>query len=378
LAGASAAQPDAVTRRRIALVIHSLQMGGMERVMSELANEFARRGHDVHVVLFGIHRDVFYTLEPAIVLHRPGFDFDNRKRLISTLRTLWFVRQCVRSLRPWAALSFGQYWNSFVLLALAGTGTPVFISDRSQPDKALSRLQEILRRLLYPRATGIIAQTNYARSFMARSIGHRNIGLIPNPVREIAAGQTAPRERMVLTVGRLIKTKHHDELIKTFLCVAPPDWRLVIIGDDALKQNNRLALEALIREHRAEQRVELAGARKDVDDFYRRASIFAFTSSSEGFPNVIAEAQSAGLPVVAFDCVAGPSELIRDGENGFLVKLFDYVTFGQRISALIEQSELRERLGAAAQSSIKSLYVPAIASRYLDFFAGSLQGPDRE
>jgi GalNAc-alpha-(1->4)-GalNAc-alpha-(1->3)-diNAcBac-PP-undecaprenol alpha-1,4-N-acetyl-D-galactosaminyltransferase len=351
-------------------------MGGMERVMTELANDFVRQGHDVHLVFFGIHRDVFYTLDPAIVLHRPAFAFDNRRRLLSTLRTLWFVRQCVSSLRPWAALSFGQYWNSFVLIALAGTGIPVFISDRSQPDKKLSRTQEWLRRLLYPRAAGIVAQTGYAGAFMKRIIGHSNIRVIANPVREIGAGKTASRERMVLTVGRLIKTKHHDELIKTFLRAAMPDWRLVIIGDDALKQDNRAHLETIICEHGAVDRVELAGARKDVDDFYRRAGIFAFTSSSEGFPNVIAEAQSAGLPVVAFDCVAGPSELIRDGENGYLVNLFDYDTFSQRLRLLMEQPDLREQLGAAAKSSVQSFYVPAIANQYLDFFDGSLRGRD--
>lgn len=352
-------------------------MGGMERVMAELANEFTLRGHEVHLVLYGMHRDVFYPLDPAITLHRPGFAFDPRRRMLSTIRTLFFLRKCLRKLRPWAALSFGQYWNSFVLLALAGTGAPVFISDRSQPDKKLSRMQELLRRLLYPRAAGIIAQTGYARAFMEKATGHRNLRMIGNPVREISAGDRAPRERMVLTVGRLIKTKHHDELIKTFLRSAPPDWRLVIIGDDALKQNNRAALEKLIREHRAEDRVELAGARKDVDDFYRRASIFAFTSSSEGFPNVIAEAQSAGLPVVAFDCVAGPSELIRDGENGFLVNLFDYATFEDRLRLLMEQPDLRARLGNAAKSSVQSFFVPAIANQYLQFFEDVLQSRER-
>lgn len=360
--------------RRIALLMHALHIGGSERAMSELANEYARTGHDVHVILFGRHRDIAYTLDPAVTLHRPPFAFNNRWRRIFTLRTMWFVRATIRKLNPWVALSFGQYWNSFVLLSLLGTGTPVMVSDRSRPDKPLSWLQERLRSWLYPRAAGIIAQTGYAESFMRRKGLNQHIAVIGNPIRQIPVQPQQVREKVVLTVGRLIQTKHHDELIRAFLAVAPRDWRLIIVGDDALQEKNRDRLEALIQAQGAEDRIELAGKQTHVEEYYRKSSIFAFTSSSEGFPNVIGEAQSAGLPVVAFDCVAGPSELIQDGRNGYLVPLFDYETFGQRLRLLMDTPELRERLGAAASQSIQHHAVPAIASRFMAFFEACRAG----
>jgi GalNAc-alpha-(1->4)-GalNAc-alpha-(1->3)-diNAcBac-PP-undecaprenol alpha-1,4-N-acetyl-D-galactosaminyltransferase len=361
------------TPKRIALIIHSLQFGGMERVMTELANEFVRRGHEVHVVLFGIHRDVAYQLDAAIILHRPDFPFNDRQRILSALRTMLFLRRKLQNIRPWAALSFGLYWNNYVLLSLLGSGIPLFISDRSQPDKKLSRSQELLRRWLYPRAAGIIAQTRYASEFLARITRHPRIRIIGNPIRCVPGQRGEKRGKIVLTVGRLISTKHHDLLIKMFLRVAPAGWKLVVVGDDAQKQQNRLKLEALILKHNAHDRVELTGARKDVDDFYRRASIFAFTSSSEGFPNVIGEAQSAGLPVIAFDCIAGPSELIQDGVNGYLVPLFDEYAFEKRLLNLIEQPDSRLQLGQAARISVQAFSVPAITERFLAFFEDTIR-----
>ena len=107
-------------------------------------------------------------------------------------------------------------------------------------------------------------------------------------------------------VGRLIKTKHQDKLIEMFAKVSLPDWKLIIVGYDHLKQHNMERLKELAKNLDIEQRVVFTGKQDNIDEIYSKSSIFAFTSSSEGFPNVIGEAMAAGLPVIAFDCVAGP------------------------------------------------------------------------
>jgi glycosyltransferase involved in cell wall biosynthesis len=152
--------------------------------------------------------------------------------------------------------------------------------------------------------------------------------------------------------------------------VRRPGWKLIIVGDDAIKQQNKSRLQALIEDLGATDCVELAGKRNDVENFYLRSSIFAFTSSSEGFPNVIGEAQSAGLPVVAFDCIAGPSDMIQDGENGFLVPLFNYELFAERLAALMDNSVLREQLGQAAQQSIRKFSADAIGEKFYTLLTG--------
>jgi len=116
-----------------------------------------------------------------------------------------------------------------------------------------------------------------------------------------------------------------------------------------------------------EQRVIFWGKQENVEEIYYKSSIFAFTSSSEGFPNAIGEAMSAGLPVVAFDCVAGPSEMITDGHNGFLIPLFDFRQFEERLAALMNDESLRTKLGSNAKESIKKYSSETICKAFYKF-----------
>jgi GalNAc-alpha-(1->4)-GalNAc-alpha-(1->3)-diNAcBac-PP-undecaprenol alpha-1,4-N-acetyl-D-galactosaminyltransferase len=105
--------------KKICFVIHSLQAGGMERVMSELVNYFAaNEKYTVHLVLYGIKREVFYEVSKRVLIHRPSFEFDNSKRLFHTVKTIAFLRKTIRAINPISVLSFGETWNNMVLLSL--------------------------------------------------------------------------------------------------------------------------------------------------------------------------------------------------------------------------------------------------------------------
>jgi glycosyltransferase involved in cell wall biosynthesis len=354
--------------KKICLLIHALSPGGMERVMSELIGYFAEKDHlEIHLVLYGIKRDIFYPLPKSIIIHRPNFDFLNSRRTLCTFKTLLYMRRTIKEIKPDSVLSFGEPWNNLVLLALYGCHVPVFVSDRAQPDIDLGRFNNKLRVLLYPKATGLIAQTEKAKEIALANKRNANIRVIGNPIRNVKPGLPEEKENIVLTVGRLIRTKHLDQLIRLFVRIDQPGWKLVIVGGDAQKQNLMVELQQLVRELDAADRVILAGNQMDVDSYYRRARIFAFTSSSEGFPNVVGEAMSAGLPVVSFDCVAGPSEMIKDGENGFLVPVFAYTTFEEKLRLLMDDPELQKKLGGNARQSIAKFSVESIGQQFYSF-----------
>ncbi len=356
---------------KLCLVIPSLQAGGMERVMSELAGYMSDR-YDirVHLVLYGITREIFYPLPKEIIVHAPEFTFNNSYRFLSAIRTLIYLRTEIRRISPEVILSFGEYWNSFVLIALKLLPYPVYISDRCQPDKSLGKFHDRLRRMMYPGAAGIIVQTRKAEEIYRAEYRHPNIRVIGNPVRSIAEDKTIQRENIVLTVGRLIRSKNHDRLIEMFLSISMPGWKLVIVGYDHLKQNVSEDLYRIIRENNAEDRIILAGRQTDVESFYLRSKIFAFTSVSEGFPNVIGEAMTAGLPVIAFDCIAGPADMIENDRNGILVPLSDYMTFEEKLRELMKNPDLRNRLGEQARSDIRKFSVNIIGEKYASVLFG--------
>ena len=354
--------------KTIAFLIPSLQPGGMERVLSEII-EFCSRKPEVelHLVLFGIKREIFYEIPKSILIYKPDFEFDNTKRSWHTLKTIYFIRKTIKKINPNTILSYGELWNNLVLLALLNTPYSVFVSDRCQPNKSIGKLHDFLRKKLYKNATGIIAQTSIAKSIYQNGIvKSTNIKVIGNPIAQQEL-VTTPREKIVLSVGRLIETKHHDELIKLFVKLNKPDWKLIIVGGDALKQNNSKVLNDLIKSLNAQGRVILAGNQKDVTSYYKKSSIFAFTSSSEGFPNVVGEALSFGLPVIAFDCTAGPSDMIDERKNGNLIELFDYEQFAKKLELLMNDEALRLKMGAFSPRSIKKFEKNVIGEDYFKF-----------
>lgn len=355
-------------KKIICLVIPTLKPGGMERVMTELANYFVLKSDlEVHLILYGISHDIFYNLSEKVNVHKPTFQFNNSKRLYYTFRTIFFLRKRINSLQPDTILSFGEIWNNFVLLSLFGLKYPIYISDRCDPNKKLSFFQSILQKWLYPHATGIIFQTQLAWEIGSKRFKCKNVAVIGNPIRNISNDNSKYRKNQIISVGRLIDSKNYDLLIKVFADINLPEWKLYIIGDDAQKQNNKIKLMKLIAELGLRDRVYLPGFIKDVESFYLESKIFAFMSTSEGFPNVVGEAISAGLPVVAFDGVPGVIDLVDDGINGYLIPLFDLEAFKNKLLSLMLDESLCLKLGNNGKNKVANYSIQRIGDRFLNF-----------
>jgi len=354
--------------KKVCLIIHSLCIGGMERVMTLIANNFTEREDtEVHLVLIGRKREIVYEISDRIIVHKPCFEFNNAWRTINTFRTIFFLRSKVIEISPDTVLSFGEEWNNLVLLSLFRTEYSVFIADRSQPGKDLGRLNNYLRRKLYPTAVGYIAQTKRAKNICLKNEWNNNVQVIGNPIREIKSNGQIEKKNIILSVGRLIKTKNFDQLICMFSEINNGDWKLIIVGGDAKKMKLSVDLQRLINEIGVEHSVILAGEQENIDRYYKKSKIFAFTSSSEGFPNVIGEALSAGLPVVSYDCTAGPSEMIEDGKNGFLIPEFNQTKFKKKLSQLMLDRKLRKNMSKGTKSSIYRFNTNIIANKFYSF-----------
>jgi len=355
---------------RILVAVHSLCAGGTERVVSTLIQQFsAKSGLEIHCVLYGRHPEIFYHVPSDVCLHLPAFKFDDYLRPVAIFKSLVFLRSTIRRVRPDVFLSFGERWNNFALIAAFGLPVRSFVADRSEPSKSIGYMHELLRRIFYPRASGVIVQTNKAATLLRRKINRVPIEVIPNPLFRVPTERSLTDNRRVLFVGRLIRTKHVDRLIRIFSETRLPGWSLVIVGGEAQNQALFQGLKDLAEELGLSMHVSLEGNQSDVTSYYLNASIFAFTSSSEGFPNVVAEALGHGLPVIAYDCSAGPSDLIESGFNGFLIDTFDDTRFVEKLSELMKDDELRKKMATRAALSVSHLEPSSIANRFLNFIA---------
>lgn len=350
---------------KICCVIPSLQTGGMERVMSVLINGFVDQFQaETHVILYGKGRDIFYDISDKAIIHKPHFPFDDTRRTWMTVKTICYLRKEIQRINPDTILSFGEIWNNMVLLSTIGLKYPIYVSDRCKPTKSFGKLHDFLRKHLYPKASGVVAQTEKAKECYGTQFNQRDVSVVGNPINQISIPDDNQRENIVISVGRLIDTKNYDQLIEIFSKINNPDWKLVIVGGDALKQTNSIKLQQQIDALGMADRIQLAGTQKDVAAYLLKSKIFAFTSSSEGFPNVIGEAMSAGLPVVAYDCIAGPSDMIVDGENGFLIPLFDKEMFAEKLKNLMENDEKISSMGANARKSMERYSTDKVCEAY--------------
>jgi GalNAc-alpha-(1->4)-GalNAc-alpha-(1->3)-diNAcBac-PP-undecaprenol alpha-1,4-N-acetyl-D-galactosaminyltransferase len=356
-----------MNNKRLCLAIPSLKAGGMERVMSELAAFFGKQDKlEVHIILYGRNPRLFFNVPENVLVHKPEKNFRNKLRFFYTIGRIIFLRRTIRKIDPFSILSFGEYWNSLVMISLYGLKYPVYLSDRCSPEKKFSSFHAILRRWLYPKADGIIAQTEIAGKLLMDQNLNKNIKVIANPVR-IHFDKEIKRGNIILSVGRLINTKHHDRLIRIFSKLNAPGWKMMIVGGDDIKQTNSRELIKLVSDLKMEGRIFITGEEKDVATYYKKSRIFAYTSSSEGFPNVIAEALSAGLPVVSYDCIAGPSEMITNGENGYLIPLFNDNEFQEKLQLLIDTEDLRMMMAQKAFQSVEKFSIDTIGQKYLYF-----------
>lgn len=189
-----------------------------------------------------------------------------------------------------------------------------------------------------------------AREMMRGGNDHTQVVYVPNFLEHFPETPgKAEREKTVLAVGRLDKVKRFDLLIEEFSKIheEAPDWKLKIAGDGREKE----ALERLIQEKGAQKAISLLGRLESgqVEKEMLRASIYAMTSSSEGFPFVLLEAQSCGLPTVAYDVRVGPGFVIHDGEDGFLIPEGEHERFRAQLLALMEDEALRHSMEQAAE-----------------------------
>lgn len=347
----------------IVLVLPSLVGGGMERVMSELAIYFAtEKKATVHLVLLGI-AEKFYKLPPQVKIHEPSFVCSRKMAFLNSFKTMWYLRNTIGELKPDAVLSFGEMYNSFVLLATIFTPYKIFVSDRSRPDKNWGRFHHLLRNLSYRRAAGIISQTNIAKKIMFGRMPHRNIKVIGNPIKAIQPAPIEGRKNIILTVGRIIKSKRIDLLIRLFDKTDNENWQLHILGDGPEKAG----LESLVASMKLNDKVVFLGRQNEVAAYYATAKIFAFTSNSEGFPNVLGEAMSAGLAPVTFNFVAGAGDLVTDNKNGFLVPMNEDAQYIKWLNTLMHSEILIQQMAAEATASIKKFDTAAIANEYYNF-----------
>ena len=357
--------------------------GGMERVLANKANYLARHGFEVVVVTTDQRgQPPFFPMDERIRTIDLGINYDDNNGKPFLDKLLRYPAKQARHKARLKAVLMEERPDVTVSMFNNDAGFIPDINDGS------AKLLEIhfskFKRLQYGRK-GLWRLADWWRSRQDEKTVRRfdrfvvlteedkgywgdlpNIEVIPNAVCGVGVAAASPESRKVVAVGRYTHQKGFERLVDAWHLLAPkfPDWTLDIIGDG---EERPLLLER-IDCYELVGRVELRCPTKEIGTAYSGASIMAMTSRYEGLPMVLLEAQTVGLPVVSFACKCGPSEIVNDGVDGYLVAPGDVDAMADRLVRLMQDGALRRRMGARAFANAARFSTDAVMKQWMALF----------
>jgi L-malate glycosyltransferase len=243
-------------------------------------------------------------------------------------------------------------------------------------------LSRELRRWIITKKTDrfIAVSTEMLEALREAGIAPEKLALISNGIELTAPRNTNPcalkqelsenpERPVVLFVGRLVKEKGVDRLLRAWASLPGHETMLLlIVGDGPLRED----LESQAKKLRLFPSVRFLGHQAEVSKFYSIADLFVLPSKTEGMSNSLLEAMAAGLPVVASK-VGGNKDVIEDQQSGFLVDWEDTTLCAEMLLTLLSDTELRQRMGNAARRQVSAFAMSDVAERYHDLYQAVLQ-----
>lgn len=216
---------------------------------------------------------------------------------------------------------------------------------------------------LFNKYDGVVLLT---KRDMLYSHYHTKTYVIPNFIPKLPKEKSLLNQKKVISVGRLDKNKNFKDQILAWQKVNKiyPDWSLHIYGEGS----ERKYLEKLVHDLKLDNVVFFHGNVSNINDYYVNSSLMICTSRADGFSMVLIEAMSFGLPCVSYDTPCGPSEIIRDGVDGYLIGVDDIDFLADRVIYLIEHPDKRNKMGCAAREQVAKFTEKEIMPKWLSLF----------
>lgn len=360
--------------------------GGMERVSINFANEMVRRGHEVVLAYCTEHSGEFcFPLDNRVkVINLAEFLPGHKYESLKPPAGFKIKREILRIIHPAGMKNMNTWFKIYrlryvvmqalhdtspdVVVTMDSATTAVFQSANMDCEYAVIALNHFSMTTVLEQISDMEKEAlracdaiqvlmSYDESILQRGVAGirpEQIWCIPNGVPQYEI-DNSNKEALITEVARLEKkVKRQHLLLEAFSRVADdyPKWKLELWGEEQHENVYTRELQGFIERKHLGERAALCGNSNNVLSVYRRASIFVFPSVAEGFGLSLAEAMSAGLPVIAYRSCLAAKELIRNGETGLLVD--DGVeALAEGLKNLMGNQELRERMGRAAHEAMK-------------------------
>lgn len=365
-------------KKKLVYTVTSLgNSGGIERVLINKANWLVNNGdYDVYIITEDA-KTPFFHVDPRIKILPLNINKKYSKFLIIRFfRLIFFSIRCghkisrlLKDISPNVIISVNaQDW--WILPFINRTSKKIYefhwITSKITPHKNrwIENINRKIVNIIGNSYDSIILLTKRDKELNTNN--WKNIKVIPNACNFTCDTPAKLINNRAIAVGNLFHVKGFCRLIDVWNIVHQrhPDWSLSIYGDGYLREE----LQAKINSLSLTNTVKLEGKVADIKKAYLEYSISLCSSYEESFSMVLLEAQACGLPVIAFDCPHGPSEIITNGVDGFLIPDNDIQEYADRICLLIEKEEIRKVMGRNALKNAKRYTEDKVMPQWVKVF----------
>jgi glycosyltransferase involved in cell wall biosynthesis len=379
------------------VIMNAYAVGGTIRTTFTTAAELAKR-HDVEIVSVVRHRDKPAFPRPKGV-RLIGLT-DLRKERMARLAGHWGPRA---RFQTWAAGQRARLMSSYdfrhptfnllsdleLLRYLLPLRDGVVIGTRPAINLAIAHVvsPSVVRvgqdhmnlasyndgleaqiRAVYPKLDLVTTLTEGdADAYRAHLGPGARVECMPNGVPDLGGRRAALDSKVVVAAGRMGSQKGFDRLLPVWAKIAPdhPDWELRIWGGGKGIGKLRRQAEKL----GVADSARVMGFTNRLHEEFENSSLYVMSSRKEGFPMVLLEAMSVGLPVVSYDCPTGPRDIIREGVDGHVVPDGDGEALAAAMTELMDDAERRKAFGAAAVEGAARYDLAVIGGRWEQLLA---------
>lgn len=342
-------------------------IGGLEKVLASLANAFCAR-YNVHLLsVCATQGEPKFMLNPQI--HYRVINEKPERLRILALRSFKFIKRYLKENKIDIVILMGNYPIPIALPVMPFSRAKFIYCDHGSllnqwENKKITLFRFLASKLC--RMTVTLTQRNKEDYKGKFRIPERKLDYIYNWIEEDVlsrSGEYNQNSKKIVTAGRFGPEKGFDMLVQVADKVlrANPDWSWDLYGAGETFESVKAQAESL----GLTGRLNFMGETTQMLSLYKNYALYVLPSYREGLPLVLLEAKANSLPIVSFNCLTGPAEIVRHGVNGYLINCYDINEMANKINELISNPELRCRFAAAAKLDMDKFSKEAILQKWI-------------
>lgn len=350
--------------------------GGIGRVTSILSNSLCRdKKYEIYTLsYFNNQKENLYDLDKKI---RQDYLFDNPLNMTKGILKGGIIklRSYLKKHKIDVLIACGALFYPISVISCIGIKTKCICWEHSNVQNSKDHSFQLLSRWFGAKnADLVVTLTKHDKESYLDKYNIINVEQIYNPIDEDVFGYTRQynlNSQKLLSVGRLSYQKNFGMLIDIAKEILSnnPNWTWDIYGEGELREE----LQSKINEYGLEDRLILKGQVNNLYSLYSEYSMLIMTSRYEGFPMTLLEGMAHGLPLISFDVLTGPNEIIENGINGYLIKPFETEIMISRINTLISNQDTRLKMSNQGKFICENYKLEVIIKHWKELISNILK-----